>query len=523
MSEQSTLSKLKAAAKSATKALLGEVERVEQIAQQEVHPYDAEAVSVDVLLGTGQREARSRMQIYTKFHYMAQDGLISTALRQQVQMALGGHETTGETVFLDDVPGLPASHKKINDELRAEVLPFLNAVAHSVAFNAAVFGDGYARPYTKQGVGLTALGVDEVFTPLVQPWEQGGKAMLYTMSLGRKGEERLSMLQLARMKLPRMVYLPQMRAVENAQRQAILEDDLTKHPLLPGLIGGSLLEAAEADYDNLIAALRGMVASRIMGSVDETMLGVNVDGMPVQQRRLLLDSVEKMLRSMKTRAEQLVKSGQYSMSRHFHMIPVAGDKQVTQITSFQGSSASGTSANIDDVMFFARKLAGTLGSDLSQIGFSDQLTGGLGEGGFNRTSSQAAEKARILRTGMASFCDEVIDRHMLARYGYVFAPGQRTYKANFWGSIAALEAERVAQQERASNSTMILVQVLGMFKDLGLPKDAVAQVLEKRMQLDNDMAEMLSDALDKAKPAPGADLGELPPGVDDDEHDEGDE
>src|SRR5690606_18277945 len=222
--------------------------------------------------------------------------------------------------------------------------------------------------------------------------------------------------------------------------------EVGKHPLMPALVGGSLLEAAEADYDNLIAALRGMVASRVMGSGDETMLGVNVDGMPLQHRRLLLDSVTKMLVSMKKRAEELVKSGQYSMSRHFHILPMANDKQVTQITSFQGSAASGQSANIEDVMFFARKLAGTLGSDLSQIGFSDQLTGGLGEGGFNRTSSQAAEKARILRTGLATFCDEVIDRHMLARYGYVFAPGQRTYKVNFWGSIAALEAEKVAQQ-----------------------------------------------------------------------------
>lgn len=503
MSEQSTLAKIKAAAKTATKALLGEVERVEQQAQQVTY-YDAEPVSVDVLLGTGPREARTRTQIYTKFHYMAQDGLISAALRQQVQMALGGHETTGETVFLDDVPNLPASHKRINEELRAEVLPFLNQVAHSVAFNAAVFGDGYARPYTKKGVGLQALGVDEVFTPLVQPWEQGGRTMLYTVAMGRKGEERLSMLQLARMKLPRMVYLPQVRAVENAQRQAILHDDIARHPLLPALVGGSLLEAAEADYDNLIAALRGMVAARIMGSVDETMLGVNLDGMPLQHRRLFLDSITKMLVAMKERAETLVHTGKYSMSRHFHLLPVSGEKQVTQITSFQGTAASGQAANIEDVMFFARKLAGTLGSDLSQIGFSDQLTGGLGEGGFNRTSATAAEKARILRTGLAQFCDEVIDRHMLARYGYVFAPGQRTYKVNFWGSIAALEAEKVAQQERASNSTMILAQVLGSLKELGIEKDAISHILERQMQLDADTAQMLAEALDKAKAEPNA-------------------
>lgn len=506
------LSSFKAAAKNATKALLGEVERAEQTAQREVVPYDVESVSVDVLLGTGQREARTRMQIYTKLHYMQQDGLISTALRQLVQMSLGGHETTGETVFLDDSPDLPASHKRINEELRAEVLPFLNQVAFTVAFNAATFGDAYARPYVKKGVGLLALGVDELFPPLVQPWERGGKALTYTLTLGRKGEERLNMLQVARMKMPRMVYTPQTRAIENAQRTTILEDDLDRHPLLPALIGGSLLEAAEADYDNLIAALRGMVGSRIMSSVDETMLGVNVDGMTLENRQMLMASIGKMLTTMKARAEELVKSGQYSMSRHFHLLPVSGDKQVTQISSFQASSASGTNAGIEDVFFHARKLAGTLGIDLSQIGFADQLTGGLGEGGFNRTSATAAERARILRTALAAFCDEVIDRHMLARYGYVFAPGQRTYRVNFWGSIAALEAEKVAQQERASNSTMILGQVLGIFKELGLSPEATQHVLEKRMQLDTETAEMLAKAL--AASPPGDDDEEPEPATD---------
>jgi len=505
------LSSLASATRNAAQLLMGEME--EPALQTSVSTFDADYVGVEMLLGNTDRPARSRIAIYMKWHHMVQEGLMNTILRLHVQMALGGHETTGETVFIEAKPGANAAEKKMVDELQM-LAKFFNGCAHQVCFNAAGYGDAFARLYVRKGEGLFALNYD-IFPPMVQPYEVLGQTVTYVVTLGTKVTSRVSHMDMARMKMPRMGYLPQMRAVENAQRINMEANDPSDMVPLPALIGGSFLEAAESDFDNLEAALRGLVGQRIAGSIDETMIGANMSDMTVDQQQSFMASLEKMLKTMKTRAEEAVKTGRYSTSRHFHVMPTFNEKQLTQISSFNGTSNSGVGTNIEDVMFHARKLAGTAGIDLSMVGFADQLTGGLGEGGFNRTSSQAAERSRIIRTAFTQFCNDVIDRHMIAKYKRTWTDDERPYVINFYGSIAALEAEKQASRERAINSSALLVQMLAGMRDLGMPSEANEQILVKS-ELDNDFAKILADGLKNAKPPvqPGME-GFGPPGEND--------
>lgn len=501
-----------------TKLLLGEVDTAPS-RMEGVSTFDADYVGVEMLLGSSERPARSRSAIYQKWHYMIQDGLISTILRLHVQMALGGHETTGETIFIEANPGISAADKKAVDELQF-IAKLLNKHAHGICFTACAFGDAYARLYTKKGVGLFAIDSEQPFAPLVQPYEEVGQTVGYIVSLGAKLQSRFNHLDMARMRMPRMVFLPQMRAIENAQKINLEAKDPTSLVPLPALVGGSFLEAAETDYDNLLSSLRGMIGQRITGSIDETMIGANLSDMTPQQQKLFMDSLEKMLKSMKDRAEEAVRTGTYATSRNFHIMPTFNEKQLTQISSFQGGSNSGAGANIEDVMFCARKLAGTLGIDLSMVGFADQMTGGLGEGGFNRTSSQAAERSRIIRTAFMAMVNDVVDRHMLAKTGKCWSDDERPYSVNFFGSIAALEAEKQASRERAIGSGVMLLQGLGMMRDMGLPEGMCEQFMATMMEVDTDKAKLFAKGLKDAKPpAPeggggfgGAELPELPNG-----------
>lgn len=498
------LSSLASATRNAAQLLLGEV--AEPQIQTSVSTFDADYVGVEMMLGNNERPARSRVEIYMKWHHMVQSGLMNTILRLHVQMALGGHETTGETVFIEPKPGISAGEKKMVDELQC-LAKFFNQNAHQVCFNAAGYGDAFAMLYVRKGEGLYALNCD-LFPPMVQPYEVLGQTVTYVVTLGSKVTTRVSHMDMVRMKMPRMGYLPQMRAVENAQKINLEAREPSQMQPLPALIGGSFLEAAEEDFDNLEAALRGLVGQRIAGSIDETMIGANMTDMTVDQQESFMRSLERMLRTMKERAEHAVKTGRYSTSRHFHVMPTFNDKQLTQISSFQGTSNSGAGTNIEDVMFHARKLAGTGGIDLSMVGFADQLTGGLGEGGFNRTSSQAAERSRIIRTAFTAFCNDVIDRHMIAKHGRTWAEDERPYAINFYGSIAALEAEKQASRERAINSSLMLVQMLAQLRDLGMPPETNEQIFIKS-ELDNDFAKVLSDGLKNAKPVeqPGQGFG----------------
>lgn len=482
----------------------------------QVDTFDADYVGVEMLLGNSGKPVRTRAQIYMKYHFMMQEGLISTALRNNVQMALGGHETTGETVFLEAKPHISRADQKMVDEL-APVIKMLNDSCHSMGFNAAGFGDSYARAYTVKGEGLVAFDHETLWTPLVQPYEELGRTVGYVVSLGEKMQSKLSHMDIVRWKMPRMLVLPQTKIIENAQKINLEAVNLRDVMPLPALVGGSLLEAAEQDFDNLYSALRGLVGQRIASSIEEVLLTIDLADTTKEQRAKTIENLTKMLTAMKERAHKQIQEGVYSTSRNFNVIPVSNNKQLTQVSSI-ASGANGQNLGIEDVMFHAKKLAGTLGTDISQMGFADQLSGGLGDGGSNRTSAMGAERARMMRTSYTKTCNDTIDRHMMAKYGKCWPDTERPYTINFYGGIAALEAEKQSSSEKAMNKAAILVQILAQLRELGLPQDVVAYMLAKVAEMDAEGAEMFAKGLANAKPpvqpGGGGDFDmDLPPGA----------
>jgi hypothetical protein len=460
--------------------------------------FDADYVGMEMLLGNTGKPVRSRSQIYVKYHFMMQEGLISTALRQNVQMALGGHETTGKTLFIEHKPGISAADRKLVDDL-AKVIQFLNDSAHPMCFNAAGFGDSYARVYTEPKVGVVAFDYEQILPPLVQPYVELGNTVGYVVSYGEKGTSRLTHMEMVRVKMPRMLFLPQFRAIENAQRMNLEARSMRDILPMPDLVGGSLLEAAEEDFDNLYAAIRGLTGTRIAASIEEVLLTMDMTDTTKDQRELIIKNATKMLTAMKERAEKQVSSGVYSTARNFNIMPVWGQKQLAQVSSLQ-SGGNAQSLGIEDVLFHAKKLAGTLGTDISQLGFADLISASLGDGGSNRTSASAAERARLLRTSYTKTVNDTIDRHMMAKLGYCWSDADRPYTINFYGSIAALENEKQMSSERAMNKAAVLVQVLSQLRDTGMDPATNEYLLAKVAELDQEAAQTFAKGLAAAKP-----------------------
>lgn len=489
-----------ARAKTAAKELLGIAEDIgdqSNLARAESN-FSSDPVSVSMLLGTGRRQARSRSAIYTKWHYMAGDPIISTALRAHVTMALGGDERSGDCVFVEPDADIDKATAKIVEEIKGDLEPIFNSIAHQVAFNAAAYGDAYGRVYSKQGVGVQQVITDEmIYPPLVQPFEKGNQTAGFVVSTGNKFFERLSIKQMARMKMPRMLYTAQIRVIEKAMQTRITEDDIEDLPLLPSLAGGSFLEAAEEAYDNLMSTLTGLVGQRILNSIDESMIGANLEGMTLEQRKEFMKSLKGMLTASKKRAEDAIKEGKPVTERVYHIMPTFSEKQMTSISQFNGTSGA-SSISVEDVMFHAKLLAGALGIDLSMLGFSDILGGGLGEGGFFRTSAQAAERSRIIRTAGSQFFNDIIDLHTLNKYGWVFDAKDRPFQINFYGANSALESERQASRERSMNATSIMLTAVNQMKDLALDEATNKMILEQSMEMEGTLAVAIAKSLAKA-------------------------
>lgn len=465
--------------------------------------YGAGVTSVASLLGSGNRAARARNSIYDKWSRMESDGIISTALGLLVTSALGGHETTGDIVFVEKSAAAKKDAKlgSMAEEISESLSPLFNNIAFQMSYTASAFGDAYARIYADAS-GVVDINADELLRPpLVQPFERGSRTVGYAVSVGERNFERLSVSQVLRMKMPRTQWVPQHGVVEKSLRQAITEDDIENLPIMPSMAGGSLLYAAEEHYDNLVASLLGLVGQRWMDSIDEQMIGVNMESMTKEQQDSFLASITGMLQRSKALAEKAVKSGRPVMERIRHILPVFSEKQLTTVGPTNGGQP-GRAANIsiDDVMLHARLLAGSLGTDLSMLGFADQLAGGLGEGGFFRVSAQAAERARIIRVSLAESFNHAIDIHTMSRYGVVFDRRNRPCTINFSGSISALEAEKQRTRADSSNAGMLLLQAMQMLRDMGSSKEMVTDFLTKQMMLDESQAELYAGTLAVVKP-----------------------
>lgn len=486
------------------------VKPVQQITPVDTYLYGAGQTSVATLLGNERKPARCRQEIYEKWSAMESDPIISSAVQLLVTAALGGHETNGELVFVE-ARSFAKEDKRYDPIIQSVegLQPLFNKVATQMAFIGAIYGDAYARIFTDPQYGVTDIFWDELFRPqLVQPYERAGRTVGFVLSTGERNFERMSIKQLARLRMPRTQWVPQFGPIERALKYEVTEDDPDKLPILPSLVGGSLIYPAEDAYDNLWASLTGLVGQRWIDSIDEQIITVNVDNMDKDKKEQILRSYESMLRRSKGYAEDAVKRGRPVLERIRHLIPVFGDKQVATFSPISGGQATRAGdLSIDDIMLHARLLSGALGVDLSMIGFGDQMSGGLGEGGFFRMSAQAAERARVIRVALVDFFNSIIDIHTLTRFGIVFRPDERPWEINFYGSISALEADKQRTQMDGMSAGVGLVQAMRELKDMGADKKMMKEFLQKTMRLDEDQADLYSNIVDMNPPQAEEDAG----------------
>lgn len=461
--------------------------------------YGAGTTTVASLLASGNRQARTRQAIYDKWAQMESDPIVSSAIRLLVTSALGGHETSGDIVFIEKRPAADNDKKlgQIVEEIREDLSGILNRAAFPMAYLGSIFGDSYARIYTDDS-GVVDLYTDElVRSPLVQPFERGSRTVGFAVYTGERNFQRLDTTQLARLKMPRSQWVPQHGVFEKSLKIALSADDINELPLMPAMAGGSLIYPAEDPYEKLTASLLGLVGQRWMDSIDEQMLTVNLNDMSKDMQGRFLGSIKDMLKRSKDIAEDAAKSGRPVMERIRHVIPVFGEKQLTRI---EGGSQGGRAdrITIEDIMLHARLLSGAIGVDLSMIGFADQMSGGLGEGGFFRTSAQAAESARVIRVALAEAFNHIIDMHTLKRYGMVFPVSQRPWKISFYGSISALEAERQRTLNDGMGVGIGLTQAIAALRDMDVSKKVMQAFLTDVMQLDEEQAKLYSELADKS-------------------------
>lgn len=157
-----------------------EIKAASDLSQSDLFSFGAMSSTVSDLLRAGTREARDRRLIYDKWAEMEYNPFVSSALALQTTAALGGHESTGEVVFVETKSELAKDPQmvKIAEEVSNALSPLFNRIAFPLGYTASAFGDSYCRLFGEKGVGVTDIYTEELVRPqLVQPYERGSKTV----------------------------------------------------------------------------------------------------------------------------------------------------------------------------------------------------------------------------------------------------------------------------------------------------------------------------------------------------------
>lgn len=457
---------------------------------------DMDSVSVSQVLNSMEQPARSRAEIYQRYLYMLGDPIVGQALNLHVTQSLGGHETTGEVIFIEAKPNLSNNERKLVEEIQIDLSELLNCNAYQMALWGSTFGDSYARLFSEQKRGITHIEVSEFYLPTyIQSFEKYGNTVGYRINIENK-IYTLSAMQLSRLKMPRMGFTPQYRMQYNYALQSLIVDDLAQHKPIPANIGGSFLEIAEKPFFLLQTALLGLSSARILDNIRENMMGLNMKDMTAEQQKMFFNRLTKILKFSKERAQNAIAQNKPILEKTTHIFPMWDEKQLVSIDANGAMNSGNTTAyNIDDVMFYAKMLSGALGIDLSMLGFADLLSGGLGDGGFFRVSAQAGQKAILLRQGVSGWVNHVIDVHCMTKYGWIFPTGKRPYEIVFSGATSALERENQETRERKNGAAAVALQNFATLKDLGFDENAIALFAKDQMGYDEDDARIYAKSL----------------------------
>lgn len=449
---------------------------------------------------------RDRKSIYTEYKTMMQDPTIHAALNLLVSAALGGHESRGEVVFIRP------SDKLKNDGIRATELrkmveketEHLQAIINNFIFvfarNGVGYGDGYVRVYPKKGLGVThAVCNETVDSPLIQAYEQAGHTVGYHVLEINDFEVRkiskLSTLQMLRVKMPRVVPLPQFRIDHVLHRQLLTEDDVNNVPIVPSPVGGSFLQAVAPAYRDWILSFSALNSQQIADSVNNQFLTMDMSAMPEASREKFKKGLENALKALHEKTRKALSGGAPLWATNYTLLPTNSEKQM--LNPLGDLTTRSTPISMELVMTHLKRGVGALGLDLSLVGWMELISGGLGDGGAFHTSAQVAQSSALIRQAITEPLLELCRMHFAYKYDKLFDRSDLPFKIEFYSDITAAATEALNNKNtRANTVTLTTAAILGL-KELGLDEDSNKIFLADMLGLDDIHAEKISASLAK--------------------------
>lgn len=450
---------------------------------------------------------RTRREIYTKWEEMSRFAPLAEALNIHSSAALGGDATTGQQVFITLASKLRADESELSPFLKKQrerllartksLESLVNTNVFKIFHDGITFGDAYVRVWGTEKQGLTHLLCDEkIKAPLIQSFEQAGRTIGYHVldsSNYTRLVTELHPYQLLRFKMPRIVDVPQIDLLTNQESLAILkEDDVEKTPVYPSKVGGSFLASIESAYDNVILGLSTLNSQQIADAVQHVFMQMNMEGMTKAQRKKYLSAFSSILKEHEEFTKSALNGGEAVWRAKYGVLPTFGDKQIfTSLGDIKGQRQA--PINTEVFMISVRLMMGGIGLDPSLVGWSDMLSGGLGDGAMFHTSAQIMLRSQRGRIALKEFVNELIALDWLYAYGEKFStPLDYPWNVEFYSDQSAAMTEQLNNQNSRIQSALLKASLIAELKGLTLSVEVMTDHLEHDGGFDFDQAEAIA-------------------------------
>ncbi|MBN6242570.1 phage portal protein [Escherichia coli] len=410
-----------------------------------------------------------RLQKYNILETMAKSPTISTALNIHIAHALAPSKKTGQAFILSPKDGSDAEAVSRCEELTDDLGAMINDGLPSWAMIMAIFGVSYVRPYAEQGRGITGIESSYYTLPhFVQEFYRGsqlvgfsGDYILDTHSLRRVITEPWNLVS---MKNP--YWTPQHKVIPvsyGTKGYSLLSDQADKPLMETQNYGTSFLEYSYEPYLNLCASLAALKSTRNNAAKIDRLIALTTNTLdPVNAANYTRGVSQALKRHSDLVAQRSINANAIPTVLN-HLIPVMGDGKngITIDTQSIPADISG----IEDVMFHLRQLAASLGIDATMLGWADQMSGGLGEGGWQQTAIQAALRANWIRQAAQRTIYRLLDIHLAYKYGKVYTETNRPYDVQFNSMNTAIQEEENRELDARANFVAVISQIMDQIQN----------------------------------------------------------
>lgn len=409
-----------------------------------------------------------RFAKYTFLEEMSRFSILNDALDIHLTHALSTDKKTNRSFVIQGKEGKTeketAANRAVATELMNALGETLNREMPAWAKIMCVYGVTYVRPYAQTNVGIVSFENSYYTNPyFVREYVRGNDLAGFTNEYFWGASEKANLLAepwaLIPLKIP--FWTPD-RSQEpiniGLTPYALMDDPMERLPSETQNYGTSMLEHSYGAYQSLLNALKSLKASRNNASKIDRLIGVNTSTLDPVNAAAYINTITASFKRSADRMARRAQNGGYIPTVVNNVIPVMGDGKGTMSIDTQSTTAD--ISNIEDIMFYLRQLAGSVGMDVTLLGWADIMSGGLGEGGFFRTSIQAAMRAQWIRNAVYTFTHRAIDIHLAYKSGKVYLPEDRPYTITFNSLNTAIQEEEMAEQESRSNYASVVVSIL---------------------------------------------------------------